>query len=161
MPKLSTNFTAAEMVRSTSFPSLAVPWDRMEPTPAANIERVVVEFLQPVRDWAGPIRVTSGFRSQAINDALPGSSQRSRHLRGLACDFLPDDVSTEALWRALVNGTVLAASWDRLAVYVSRDPMNLHVDLREWEQGEQRGLLFIASPAWKLVTVDEALEVTE
>ena len=45
-------------------------------------------LLQEVRDHYGkPMTVTSGLRCKRYNAMLSGSSQRSRHLSGYACDF--------------------------------------------------------------------------
>lgn len=155
--KLAPDFTSHEMSRSTGHPDLATAWAEIESDAVANLTRVVVEFLQPVREFAGRIRVLSGFRSPELNEAVEGA-MRSRHLRGLAADFLPVDLEPLALWRALVQGDVLGARWDRLTIYTTLDPMTFHVDLREWEQGEQRGRLYRGAP-WQRLTSGEALEL--
>ena len=62
-----------------------------------NLKRVA-ELLEQVKGLLGgkPIMVNSGFRSKQVNDAV-GSSDRSQHRVGAACDFrvpnmTPDDV---------------------------------------------------------------------
>lgn len=53
----------------------------------ANIYRLVQEVLDPLREELGvPIRVTSGYRSPAVNAAV-GGSRTSRHMLGLAADI--------------------------------------------------------------------------
>ncbi|MBI5887074.1 MAG: peptidase M15 [Deltaproteobacteria bacterium] len=44
--------------------------------------------LQPIRDRWGGIKVTSGYRSTAVNAAI-GSTPHSQHLFGEAADFVP------------------------------------------------------------------------
>lgn len=48
------------------------------------------KHMEVVRALLGdrPIVVQSGFRSKALNDALPGSSKTSDHMLGLAVDFI-------------------------------------------------------------------------
>lgn len=159
MPRLAPEFTGFELARSISHPSLAIPWDEIPATHAANLQRLVDLFLQPVRDRVGKLRVLSAYRPEALNDALPGASSRSRHMLGLACDFLPDFSDQMALFRMLAQGEIVGAQWDRLALYVDREVPNFHVDLRPWEAGEQRGKLFVATPKWTEVTVDEVLQL--
>jgi len=53
-----------------------------------NIELLAKNVLQPVRDKFGPIRITSGFRSQALNSAI-GGSKTSNHCFGYAADIEP------------------------------------------------------------------------
>jgi hypothetical protein len=52
-----------------------------------NIEQVLMPGLERVRALLGhPMHVTSGFRSQIVNDAVGGSAT-SQHRYGLAADF--------------------------------------------------------------------------
>ena len=53
-----------------------------------NIERLAVNVLQPVRDYFGRIRITSGFRSKELNMSI-GGSEYSNHCRGEASDIEP------------------------------------------------------------------------
>lgn len=53
-----------------------------------NIELLVRNILQPVRDKFGAIRITSGYRSVELCEAI-GSSSSSNHARGQAADFEP------------------------------------------------------------------------
>ena len=52
----------------------------------ANLKLLIDNVIQPIRDKIGPIRVTSGYRSPALNRAIGGSS-RSQHSRGMAADI--------------------------------------------------------------------------
>ena len=53
-----------------------------------NIERLASNVLQPIRNQFGPIRISSGFRSEQLNISIGGSST-SNHCRGEASDFIP------------------------------------------------------------------------
>lgn len=49
-----------------------------------------IRRLQELRELCGyPIRVTSGYRCQAHNSTLQGSSPTSKHMLGLAADICP------------------------------------------------------------------------
>ncbi len=156
MPKLSPSFSAFEVTRSIEHPELALAWELLAAQHAANLQRLVDCFLQPVRDVAGRIRVLSGYRPDALNDILPSASKRSRHRTGLAVDFIPDHFDQFALFKLLAQGQIEGAGWDRLTLYTSRGIPNFHVDLRPWEQGPQRGRLYTAQP-WQEVTVEDVL----
>jgi len=52
----------------------------------ANLKKLIDNVIQPVRDKIGPIRITSGYRSPALNRAIGGSS-RSQHSKGMAADI--------------------------------------------------------------------------
>jgi hypothetical protein len=53
-----------------------------------NIERLAVNVLQPIRNKFGQIRITSGFRSVELNQAI-GGSRYSNHCRAEAADIEP------------------------------------------------------------------------
>ena len=159
MSKLSPDFSAFEVTRSTEHPDLAIAWDLLPAQHAANLQRVVDLFLQPVRDRVGRLRVLSGYRPDALNDFLvrfQKVAKRSRHRTGLAIDFIPDHFDQFALFKLLAQGQIEGAEWDRLTLYTSRDIPNFHVDFRPWEQGPQRGRLYTAQP-WHEVTVEDVL----
>jgi uncharacterized protein YcbK (DUF882 family) len=55
-----------------------------------NIEKLAVNVLQPIRKKFGRIRITSGFRSVELNQAI-GGSKYSNHCRAEAADVEPVD----------------------------------------------------------------------
>jgi hypothetical protein len=55
-----------------------------------NIEKLAVNVLQPIRNKFGQIRITSGFRSIELNQAI-GGSRYSNHCRAEAADVEPVD----------------------------------------------------------------------
>lgn len=58
-----------------------------------NLQVVVDEIAQPLRDHFGkPVRINSGYRSPALNDAI-GGSKKSQHSKGEALDLEIDGVS--------------------------------------------------------------------
>lgn len=53
-----------------------------------NVRYLAENVLQPLRDQFGPIRINSGYRSYALNQAV-GGSQTSFHAYGMAADIEP------------------------------------------------------------------------
>jgi hypothetical protein len=45
------------------------------------------DTLEPLREALGPIIITSGFRSPAVNASIPGASATSAHMEGSAADL--------------------------------------------------------------------------
>lgn len=57
-----------------------------------NLNRLVTTILDPVRAVMGvPIKVNSGYRSQAVNKAV-GGVKDSQHIQGLAADIVCSDM---------------------------------------------------------------------
>ena len=83
--KLSKNFTLDEFTRSMTATRLGIdntPKDEHLEAAKALFENVV----QPIRDHFGITRISSGYRSPALNEAIGGST-RSQHSKGQAVDF--------------------------------------------------------------------------
>lgn len=83
-------FTLKELCASTKATALGI---KNEPTKAAilNLESLVLNILDPLRAaWGGAIKVTSGYRSAALNKAVKGSPT-SAHRYGYAADIVPAD----------------------------------------------------------------------
>lgn len=60
------------------------------PTPEhlANMKYVAREIFDKVREFVkGPLHASSFYRSKALNDAIPGSSKTSQHMKGEAIDI--------------------------------------------------------------------------
>lgn len=48
----------------------------------------LAKLAQQIRDYLGvPVLISSGFRCEALNAAIPGSSRTSRHMLALAIDI--------------------------------------------------------------------------
>ena len=79
-------FTIKELCKSST-----ALCKKIDNTPNSNIirnlELLVEHILDPLREKYGkPIRVTSGYRCDALNRAVNGS-KTSQHLQGLAADI--------------------------------------------------------------------------
>lgn len=84
--RLSPHFTLAEMTASQTAQRFGIAND----PPADAIERMralCAEVLEPVRArFARPVRISSGYRSPALNRKVRGAPG-SQHMRGEAADF--------------------------------------------------------------------------
>ena len=82
---LSKNFTLAELTKSNTALRLGI-----DNTPNKEgiykLRILATTLLQPLRNYVGPIRVTSGFRSVALNSAI-GGSNKSQHTKCEAVDL--------------------------------------------------------------------------
>jgi len=84
--QLSEHFTYAELTRSTTAVRKGLS---NAPTKehAANLVQLCNEVLEPLRKLYGrPIRISSGYRSPALNKAVGGSAS-SHHCYGMAVDI--------------------------------------------------------------------------
>ena len=87
--KLSKNLSLSEVTYSQT--ALRKDIDN-SPTEAhiENLKYVAEKVFQPIRDYFGaPIYISSGYRSQALNEAIGGST-RSFHSHGMALDLDQD-----------------------------------------------------------------------
>ena len=86
MTYITSNFTLEELIASTTANRL-----KIDNTPskdqAAQLCLLAYRILQPLRDmYKKPIKISSGFRSTALNKAVGGVAT-SQHLKGEAADI--------------------------------------------------------------------------
>jgi len=102
---LSKNFALNEFTKSVSAIRNGID---NEPTKEhiRNIQLLVKFVLQPLREALGsPIRITSGYRSEALNKLIKGS-KRSQHCKGQAADiqFKVDGVmDNKLIWEKVIE----------------------------------------------------------
>lgn len=84
--KLSPNFYLAEFTTSQAAERAGLDNDP-GPTEIANLQALVNNVLQPLRDAMGePLIVSSGYRSPQVNELI-GGAMESQHLAGEAADI--------------------------------------------------------------------------
>ena len=83
--RLSRNFMLREFVNSTTASRKGIS-NKPTEVHLSNLKILIDNVIQPLRDKIGPIRITSGYRSPALNRAIGGSS-RSQHSKGMAADI--------------------------------------------------------------------------
>ena len=87
--KLSENLSLAEVTKSATAIKHGIA---NEPTPEhlQNLKDIAENVFQPIRDhFSMPIAVSSGYRSNALNELI-GGSKRSQHSKGQALDLDAD-----------------------------------------------------------------------
>ena len=89
--RLSEHFNLAEFTRSESAKRHGVS---NEPTPEhlENIKALCEKVLEPIRVKFGPINISSGYRSKALNHYI-GGALKSQHCEGKAADIDQDGMS--------------------------------------------------------------------
>lgn len=100
--KLSQNFSLGEFTQSASAAKLGIS---NEPTPEVveNLQQLVTYLLQPLRTALGlPLRVTSGYRSLAVNKAV-GGVKTSQHSQGKAVDIVVQGVEPYDVVQQLIT----------------------------------------------------------
>lgn len=85
MEQFTKNFNYDELINSTTAKRLG-----LDNTPneieKERLKQLAINVLQPIRDaWRSPIIVNSGFRSEAVNNAV-GGVKNSQHRLGEAAD---------------------------------------------------------------------------
>jgi triacylglycerol esterase/lipase EstA (alpha/beta hydrolase family) len=99
---LSPNFTLEELTHTDHREFTNEPNDLEK----NNLKRLA-ELLEQVKGLLGgkPIMVNSGFRSKQVNDAV-GSSDRSQHRVGAACDFRVPSMTPNDVVKAIIASDI-------------------------------------------------------
>lgn len=103
--KLSVNFMLSEMLYSPTAVEKSISND---PT-ALELKQLIestVNLFQPARDLWGPTKVTSAFRSPALNTAIKGAKD-SAHMKAMGMDSQPQLISLQEamvrLWKSTLK----------------------------------------------------------
>ncbi len=83
--KLTRNFSLSELIKSDTAIRLGID-NNPNADQIEKLKALCENILQPVRDHFGRVKVTSGFRSVELCEAI-GSSLNSQHAKAEAADF--------------------------------------------------------------------------
>ena len=136
---LSPNFTLAELTRSGTADALGIdnnPDDKQR----CALRVLCVAVLEPLRAVVGPLQVTSGFRSAAVNEAV-GSSSKSQHPKGQAADVIPMNTSRDDAFRQVLKLIDLGFPIDQAITYEGKPHMHLSCT----HEREPRGQVLVST----------------
>ena len=83
--RISKNFTLAELTKSNTATRIGIS-NTPDKEGIHKLRLLATELLQPLRNAVGPLRVTSGYRSESLNEAI-GGSNKSQHTKCEAVDL--------------------------------------------------------------------------
>jgi zinc D-Ala-D-Ala carboxypeptidase len=128
--RLTKNFTLKELTRSNTALRLGI---NNEPSKEGIMKLTILaaELLQPIRDSVGSIRITSGYRSPQLSEAI-GSSSNSQHCRyeAVDCQF------------------VCRGRMDNIKIYNALRDLDLDFDQCILEFGNATEYVDPENPAW-------------
>lgn len=123
-PVLSARFTWADVQASATAVSKGID-NALPDDLAVNAARTCFA-LECVEGLVGPVTVTSWYRCLALNTAV-GGSKTSAHMKGLAVDFQPKDVTLVVAYerirasslpfdQVIIERTATGAAWIHLGL---------------------------------------------
>lgn len=132
MPSLSKHLTLAEVTASDTAKRLGI-----DNTPTAehtaNLAALAKAIFEPLREHFGvPIYISSGYRSEALNDATAGASLTSQHSLGEALDLDQDGKGTGVTNRMVFDYIRASLPFDQIIheFGTKDDPDWVHVSYR-------------------------------
>ena len=110
-------------------------------TVRANLEALAALLEQARAVIGAPLRVTSGYRPRAVNDATSGASATSQHMDGTAADVVPLGVPLAVAMQRLA-GSAVRGAWGQVIVY----PYGSHLHIALPTRGKVGEMLVQTSP---------------
>ena len=135
--KLSKNLSLSEVIKSNTAIKNGID---NSPTLVhlKNLEILAEKIFQPIREHFGvPIGISSGYRSKALNEAIPGSSKTSQHCSGQALD-LDADIYGKVTNKEIFDFIVENLYFDQIIWEFGTDenPNWVHVSYSENNRGQ-------------------------
>lgn len=144
--RLSKNFTLQELTYSATALRLGIDNDPSKEG-ILKLTLLATSLLQPLRERLGALRVTSGYRSFVLSEAI-GSSSRSQHCKYEAVDLQyvrRGKMNNLAIYNALID---LGLQYDQCILefgknteYVDGEPDWIHIS---WKVSENRNQTIVA-----------------
>lgn len=104
-----------------------IPDDAQLPQVLGNIKALVLNVLDPLRARIGrPVIITSGYRSQRVNE-LVGGSKTSQHLTGKAADFHVQGCTPQQM-EVVYQTMQIGFDFDQLIFYPSKNIIHVSWD---------------------------------
>ena len=103
-----------------------------------EIDPLLVATLQRIRDKAGPVVVTSGYRCPVHNEAV-GGVNNSQHIYGRAADIYVPGMSQAALLALVREMTMNEDIYAGDAYAIKNSKRAIHIDVRIPESQTVRG----------------------
>ena len=131
MGTISKNFSFAEFEKSDTAKRMKITNVITTTEVRDAVKALVLNVLQPLRDeWGGPLKINSGYRCKALNEAV-GGVESSQHRKGEAADV----ACTDPLALAKLAKR-MRLPYDQMGVYASF----VHFSYRR--DGKNRGQVF-------------------
>ena len=134
--QLSPHFRLSELLDSGTARKHKLSNDP-SPEVLANLKLLCEQALEPIRAKVGPLKINSGYRSDAVNKAVGGSTT-SAHSFGLAADLHPPAGCKKLMTQIIASGVKLdQVIYERTWVHVGL----LHPSTKK--QREQKLSMFV------------------
>ena len=143
---ISEHITYAEAIHSNTAKRKSID-NTPNPNHVENMKVTAEKIFEPLRKFVGgPVKITSMFRSAALNEALGGSSSTSQHMKGQAMDL--DDVYGYKSNAEMYHWIKENLSFDQLIWEFGTDmnPNWIHVSYVSEEDNRKRCLKAYRSP---------------
>lgn len=136
--QLSPHFRLSELLDSGTARSRKLSNDPSAEV-LANLKILCEQALEPIRAKVGPLKINSGYRSDAVNEAVGGSTT-SAHSFGLAADLHPPRGCKALMTAIIASGVKLdQIIYERTWVHVGL------LNPRDRKQREQRLSMFVVA----------------
>ncbi len=140
--KISKYFSEYEVFNSDRANLLGIDNGVTDPTILANIANGSAN-LDAVREAIGlPIKVNSWFRSKALNNVTPNSSNTSQHMKGEAIDL--DLYPSDNLNNKDLAGVISKGNFDQMILYIDKKggtPRFVHVSYKRDSEKNRNNIL--------------------
>ena len=104
-----------------------------------RLKLLCAAILEPLREKTGPLRITSGYRSAQVNEAVGSKSKNSQHLTGQACDCVPLKMKSEQAFEILYDMSEHGLPVDQAILYPKKG--HIHISFNADEEPRRQFMI--------------------
>jgi hypothetical protein len=149
--QLSPHFRLSELLASNTAKSKGLDNDP-SPEIEANLKALCEHVLEPIRAKVGPLKINSGYRSDAVNKAV-GGSLASMHKIGAAADIKVDGLTAVELVEAILLADI---DFDQVIAYATTRGGHVHIGIKPGASARHRKQILWAPTEGGYIPFDRA-----
>lgn len=136
--RLSDNWTLGDVAKGRSGIPSGTNYGKSSKEIVTNLQTLSTEVLDPIKKQYPNMIVTNSWRSEAVNNSIPGASKTSDHLRGQAVDIQFSGFDRKQTYEAAQEIQKTLPDYDQILLEYSGDKTWIHISYKDQASGGNR-----------------------
>lgn len=136
--RLNDNWTLGDVAKGRSGIPNGTHYGKSSKEIVTNLQSVADNVLDPIKKKYPNIVITNSWRSEAVNNSIPGASKNSDHLRGQAVDLQFSGFDRKQTYEAVKEIQKTLPDYDQILLEYAGDKTWVHISYKDEASGGNR-----------------------